>query len=551
MLAGIVAAPALPAHALGPVLVLTHPTTPAFAPSWASTAKQEDAPDPDVVRFGSTYYAYTTGTVWANSIGILRSSSPNTGYQTITGTSFGSSAFPASQSVPWQVKATQHAPGVFQPSPGHYVMYYDAQTISGHGGRYCLSVATASSPAGPFIDHSTSPWLCRDADCGAIDPSPLVADGHNWLYFKTYDDACASTQPAQIFVVELSADGLSQVTAPTPVLSQQHLTSAFETVENPQMVHADGGFMLVFSRGQWNSSSYRVGYALCASEIGPCNEAGQLLASYGRVLGPGGATVFFDSNGGSWLAYQGWNGTLGCTNYSGSSCARKLYIAALQLKPAPIQVPCHAVVPPRGYRFVASDGGMFTFGNEQFCGSTGSVPLHGRIVGLSATPDKGGYWLTASDGEVCAFGNASFHGCTDPMSINQPIVGIASTPTRHGYWLVARDGGIFSFGDTAFHGSVGGKHLNKPIVGMAATRTGKGYWFVASDGGIFSFGDATFHGSMGGKPLNKPIVGMAATPSGKGYWFVASDGGIFSFGDATFHGSMGGRHLNQPIVGMA
>jgi len=236
----------------------------------------------------------------------------------------------------------------------------------------------------------------------------------------------------------LSADGLSQVGAPISVLSQRNLSSPFETVENPQMVQVGRAFMLQFSRGQWNSSNYRIGYAACASVIGPCAEGGTLLTSYGRVLGPGGA-----------------------------ACARKLYVAALQLKPIPVQVPCHAVAPIRGYRFVASDGGLFTFGNEQFCGSTGSIPLSGRIVGMAATPNKGGYWLAGSDAEVCAFGNANFDGCTDPLVLHRPIVGMAATPSGNGYWFVAADGGIFSFGDANFHGSTGNIKLNQPIVGMS------------------------------------------------------------------------------------
>src|SRR4029077_862199 len=80
----IVVVPDRPAHALGPVVVLTHPSTPAFAPSWADTTSKQNAPDPDVVRFGSTYYAYTTGTTWGNHIGILRSSSPDHGYTSLT-----------------------------------------------------------------------------------------------------------------------------------------------------------------------------------------------------------------------------------------------------------------------------------------------------------------------------------------------------------------------------------------------------------------------------------------------------------------------------------
>jgi hypothetical protein len=203
------------------------------------------------------------------------------------------------------------------------------------------------------------------------------------------------------------------------------------------------------------------------------------------------------------------------------------------------------------YWTVASDGGIFSFGNAQFQGSTGSLALNRPIVGMATMPDHGGYWLVASDGGVFSFGDAHYWGSTGALRLHSPVVGMAATPDGLGYWLVAADGGVFSFGDAAFHGSMGGQALNKPIVGMAATRDGLGYWLVGSDGGVFSFGDAAFHGSTGGLVLNRPIVGMATTPDDSlGYWLVASDGGVFTFGDAAFHGSMGGTALNRPVVGM-
>jgi outer membrane protein assembly factor BamB len=217
-----------------------------------------------------------------------------------------------------------------------------------------------------------------------------------------------------------------------------------------------------------------------------------------------------------------------------------------------IEVPCNAPAGgPHGYYLTASDGGVFTFGNLAFCGSTGAIGLNKPVVGMAATPDGGGYWLVASDGGIFSFGDAAFFGSTGAIHLNQPIVGMAATPDGKGYWLVASDGGIFTFGDATFFGSTGAIHLNQPIVGMAATPDGKGYWLVASDGGIFTFGDATFFGSTGAIHLNQPVVGMAATRDGAGYWLVAADGGIFTFGDAAFLGSTGAIHLNQPVVGMA
>ncbi|KJF17926.1 hypothetical protein [Acidithrix ferrooxidans] len=203
------------------------------------------------------------------------------------------------------------------------------------------------------------------------------------------------------------------------------------------------------------------------------------------------------------------------------------------------------------YDLVGANGGIYTFGNAGFYGSTGNITLNKPIVGMASTPDGKGYWLVASDGGIFTFGDATYYGSTGNITLNKPIVGMAATPDGKGYWLVASDGGIFTFGDAAFYGSTGNIALNKPIVGMASTPDGKGYWLVASDGGIFTFGDAAFYGSTGNIALNKPIVGMAATPDGKGYWLVASDGGIFTFGDAVFYGSTGNITLNKPIVGMA
>jgi hypothetical protein len=203
------------------------------------------------------------------------------------------------------------------------------------------------------------------------------------------------------------------------------------------------------------------------------------------------------------------------------------------------------------YWLTGSDGGIFTYGDAGFYGSTGSLHLNQPVVGMAPTPDGRGYWLVAADGGIFTYGDASFYGSTGSLHLNQPVVGMASTPDGHGYWMVAADGGIFTYGDAGFYGSTGSLRLNRPVVGMAATPDGHGYWMVAADGGMFTFGDAAFEGSAATKPLNRPIVGMAATRDGFGYWLVASDGGIFTYGDAAFEGSMGGLALNAPVVGMA
>ncbi len=88
---------------------------------------------------------------------------------------------------------------------------------------------------------------------------------------------------------------------------------------------------------------------------------------------------------------------------------------------------------------------------------------------MAATPDGKGYWLVASDGGIFAFGDAGFYGSTGNLTLNRPVVGMAPSLTGKGYWLVASDGGIFAYGDARFFGSTGGITLNRPVVGMTST----------------------------------------------------------------------------------
>ena len=87
-------------------------------------------------------------------------------------------------------------------------------------------------------------------------------------------------------------------------------------------------------------------------------------------------------------------------------------------------------------------------------------------MGTAGLPSGVGYWFVASDGGVFSFGDAAFYGSTGNIRLNQPIVAMAATPSGKGYWLVASDGGIFSFGDAEFCGSTGNLRLNQPIVAM-------------------------------------------------------------------------------------
>ena len=77
----------------------------------------------------------------------------------------------------------------------------------------------------------------------------------------------------------------------------------------------------------------------------------------------------------------------------------------------------------------------------------------------AATPSGKGYWLVASDGGIFSFGDAKYHGSTGNIRLASPTTGMASGGA--GYRFVARDGGVFAFG-VPFRGSAAG-------LGAAAT----------------------------------------------------------------------------------
>jgi hypothetical protein len=86
---------------------------------------------------------------------------------------------------------------------------------------------------------------------------------------------------------------------------------------------------------------------------------------------------------------------------------------------------------------------------------------------MAPTPDGGGYWLVASDGGIFTYGDAQFYGSTGAIHLAQPIVAMAAMPTGGGYWFSAADGGLFNYGDAPFDGSGVGTGLGQ-VVDMAS-----------------------------------------------------------------------------------
>jgi len=300
------------------------PTAPAVSAA-AAPAFAGDAPDPDLVRDGATWYTFTTGTTWGNKLGVLTSSSPTGGWRTLSGKPYGSTALAAIPS--WQRSGTETSPGVFQWA-GRWVMFYDA--IDNASGKYCLSVATSPAPTSPFSDTSHASFQCQVALGGSIDPSPFVdAGGHPWLLWKSNDGS--SLAVSDVWAAPLAADGATLAGAPQLVMAKDSAAHPWETtVDDPQMVVAGGRYVLFFTGGDWQSAGYATGYAVCAGPTGPCTQpqAGPLLSSDGPAAGPGGGSLASDAAGNWFMAYAAWSP--GCTNY-GCGGKRQLYVGAVSL----------------------------------------------------------------------------------------------------------------------------------------------------------------------------------------------------------------------------
>ena len=146
--------------------------------------------------------------------------------------------------------------------------------------------------------------------------------------------------------------------------------------------------------------------------------------------------------------------------------------------------------------------------SANFLGSTGCLTLNQPVVGMAVFRDAidvgantachtgpeppGGYWMVASDGGVFAFGDAPFLGSTGCIRLNSPVVGMVDStdPTTVGANSACLPGA------TAAGGS-------------AALQPG-GYLMVAADGGVFSFGNVSFAGSLPGSGISvNDIVGIA------------------------------------------
>jgi hypothetical protein len=212
-----------------------------------------------------------------------------------------------------------------------------------------------------------------------------------------------------------------------------------------------------------------------------------------------------------------------------------------------------------GYWLDASDGGVFSFGDTQFYGSIPGIGLHpagsglphslnAPIVGMVPSNDDGGYFMVASDGGVFAFGDARFAGsCPGIGGCAGAAVAVMPDASGNGYWLVTQTGNVYAFGDASDLGAPG--NTGSPVTSAVRTPDGGGYWILTANGTVHPYGDATNFGDAAGSfGGSNPATAIFATADGGGYWIASANGTVLQYGDAPNDGGESGTHLNGSII---
>lgn len=279
--AGCSDADPVPRQSAGDVATFTNPVI------------RSDAPDPQAIRVGATWYLFHTNSGGRN---VPTLTSDDLVEWTATGDAL--PELPA-----WADAGKTWAPEVIALAPDRYVLYYTVADRA--SGRQCIGRAVATIAQGPYRGDSSGPLICQADQGGSIDASPFRdADGSLWLVWK--NDGNAIGVDTWLWSQRLSPDGLRLVGRPTELLRQ---TEEWEgaVIEGPFLWRRDGTRYLFFAANAYDKATYAEGYATCRTPAGPCTKAAEnpILKSNAVASGPGHASMV-EHDGRTWLLYHAW-----------------------------------------------------------------------------------------------------------------------------------------------------------------------------------------------------------------------------------------------------
>ncbi|GAA3454612.1 glycoside hydrolase family 43 protein [Dactylosporangium matsuzakiense] len=275
-------------------------------PTYTNPVYTGDAPDPQAVRVGSTWYLVHTNAGGRN-VPVL--TSPDLVHWTAAGDAL--PALPA-----WADGGRTWAPEIIELAPDRYVLYVTVADRA--SGRQCIATAVAPRPEGPYRADSPGPLVCQADEGGSIDASPFK-DGDSQLYLLWKNDGNATGRDTWLWSQRLAPDGLSLLGVPARLIRQSEPWEG-RVVEAPFMWRRPGDpgragetppagarLLLFYAANAYDTADYAEGYAVCDAPLGPCRKppGNPLLASRGPASGPGHASMV-EVNGRTWLLYHAW-----------------------------------------------------------------------------------------------------------------------------------------------------------------------------------------------------------------------------------------------------
>ena len=170
--------------------------------------------------------------------------------------------------------------------------------------------------------------------------------------------------------------------------------------------------------------------------------------------------------------------------------------------------------------------------------------LNKPIVGMAPTPDGKGYWLVASDGGIFTFGDAGFFGSTGQPRAQQ-------ARRRHG--AHPRRQRLLAGGLRRRHLQLRRHHVLRLTRGRRRRarrwsawprrRVDAGYWMLEANGTVQGLRGA--RNAASAAPLRpasasakSPMTAIIPSADGQGYSLVDSSGQAFTFGDAPYFGDV-------------
>jgi hypothetical protein len=279
-----------------------------------------DFADPQVMQDGGAYYAFGTNGP-AGTVQVL--SSADLSDWDVRGSAL--AGLPA-----WARPGFTWAPAAIK-TGSTYTLFYTVRQLGSE--KQCITRATATAPAGPYVDTSTGPLVCQLSQAGSIDPSPYRdAAGNLYLTWKSEGETVGGG--AGLWAAPLAPDASKLSWFPTQLLSVDRDWEG-RTIEGPSMAQAGGTWILLYSANSWSTAAYSTGYATCEGPKGPCTKPpdNRVLRSDGDREGPGGAELFRTAGGQLKVAYAAWDaGDVGVPN------PRRLHLGTVSMTPLGLRI---------------------------------------------------------------------------------------------------------------------------------------------------------------------------------------------------------------------